>query len=212
MNNFTIVNKITSLLAKRNSGKSVLLKHLVESERHKFSKIYCICPTEKIDKFYSDIVDDECIFDSYDEKWVDKLINKMTEINANKPAKERKNVLLILDDLVSDHNFHQSPSFKKIIIRGRHINIGIILTFQYLNLIPPTARSNMDTLFVGQMNKQSIDLLVSEFISGDISKEEFIKMYNRCTKDYNFLVINNNSVKDEDLNSIYGCVKAPNIK
>ena len=212
MNNFTIVNKITSLLAKRNSGKSVLLKHLVESERHKFSKIYVICPTEKINKFYSDIVDDECIFDSYDEKWVNKLIDKMTEINSNKPAKERKNVLLILDDLVSDHNFHQSPSFKKIIIRGRHINIGIILTFQYLNLIPPTARSNMDTLFVGQMNKQSIDLLVSEFISGDISKEEFIKMYNRCTRDYNFLVINNNSVKDDDLNSIYGCVKAPNIK
>jgi hypothetical protein len=209
MNNFTIVNKITSLLAKRNSGKSVLLKHLVESEKHKFAKIWVICPTEKINRFYSDIVDDECIFDSYDEKWVNKLIDKMTEMNSNKTAKERKNVLLILDDLVSDHNFHQSPSFKKIIIRGRHINIAIILTFQYLNLIPPTARSNLDTLFVGQMNKQSVDLLVSEFISGDISKEEFIKMYNRCTKDYNFLVINCNSVKDDDLNSIYGCVKAP---
>ena len=209
MNNFTIVNKITSLLANRNSGKSVLLKHLVEAEKHKFARIYVICPTEKINRFYSDIVDEECIFDSYDEKWVNKLIDKMTEINSNKPAKERKNVLLILDDLVSDTNFHQSPSFKKIIIRGRHINIAIILTFQYLNLIPPTARSNLDTLFVGQMNKQSVDLLVSEFISGDISKEEFIKMYNKCTKDYNFLVINNNSVKDDDLNSIYGCVKAP---
>jgi hypothetical protein len=209
MNNFTIVNKITSLLAKRNSGKSVLLKHLVESEKHKFAKIWVICPTEKINRFYSDIVDDECIFDSYDEKWVNKLIDKMTQINSNKPAKERKNVLLILDDLVSDTNFHQSPSFKKIIIRGRHINIAIILTFQYLNLIPPTARSNLDTLFVGQMNKQSVYLLMSEFISGDISKEEFIKMYNRCTKDYNFLVINNNSVETNDLNLIYGCVKAP---
>jgi hypothetical protein len=61
---------------------------------------------------------------------------------------------------------------------------------------------------VGQMNKQSIDLLVSEFISGEITKEDFIKMYNRCTKDYNFLVINNNSVKDDDLNSIYGSIKA----
>ena len=212
MNKFTIVNKITSLLAKRNSGKSCLLKYLVESEKHKFSKIYVICPTEKINRFYSDIVDDECIFDSYDEKWVNKLIDKMTQINSNKPAKERKNVLLILDDLVSDTNFHQSPSFKKIIIRGRHINIAIILTFQYLNLIPPTARSNLDTLFVGQMNKQSIDLLTTEFLSGDIEKNEFIKMYNRCTRDYNFLVINNNSVKDDDLNSIYGCIKAPNIK
>ena len=212
MNNFTIVNKTTALLAKRNSGKSVLLKHLVESERHKFNKIFVICPTEKINKFYSDIVDDECIYDTYEEKFVDELINKMTEVNANKANKDRKNVLLILDDVVCDHNFHQSPSLKKLFIRGRHINIAIILTFQYLNLIPPVARTNLDTLFVGQMNKQSIDLLVSEFISGDIDKNEFIKMYNRCTRDYNFLVINNNSVKDEDLNSIYGVVKAPNIK
>ena len=212
MNNFTIVNKITSLLAKRNSGKSCLLKHLVQSEKHMFSKIYVICPTQKINRFYSDIVDDQCIFDSYEEKWVDKLINKMTEINSNKSQKERKNVLLILDDIVSDHNFHQSPSLKKIVIRGRHINIAVILTFQYLNLVPPVCRNNMDFLFCGQMNKQSVDLLMSEFISGDISKDEFIKMYNRCTRDYNFLVINNNSVKDDDLNSIYGCVKAPNIK
>ena len=90
MNNFTIVNKTSALLAKRNSGKSVLLKHLVESERHKFNKIFVICPTEKINRFYSDIVDDECIYDTYEEKFVDKLITKMTEVNANKPAKERK--------------------------------------------------------------------------------------------------------------------------
>ena len=116
MNNFTIVNKTTALLAKRNSGKSVLLKHLVESERHKFNKIFVICPTEKINRFYSDIVDDECIYDTYEETFVDKLITKMTEVNANKPAKERKNVLLILDDVVCDHNFHQSPSLKNYLL------------------------------------------------------------------------------------------------
>ena len=212
MNNFTIVNKTVGLVAKRNSGKSCLLKHLVESERHKFAKIFVVCPTEKINRFYSDIVNDECIYDTYEEKFVDKLINKMTEINSNKPQKERKNILLILDDCVSDHNFHQSPSLKKLFVRGRHINIGVIITFQYLNLIPPVARVNLDFLFCGQMNKQSVDLLMSEFICGDISKDQFIKMFNRCTRDYNFLVINNNSVKDDDLNSIYGCIKTPNIK
>ena len=131
------------------------------------------------------------------------------ELTQTKKTNERKNILLILDDVVCYHNFYQSPSPKKLFIRGRHINIAIILTFQYLNLIPPVARNNLDCLFVGQMNKQSIDLLVIEFISCDISKDEFIKMYNRYTKDYNFLVINNNSVKDDDLNSIYGVLKAP---
>ena len=158
MNNFTTVNKITSLLAKRNSGKSVLLKHLVESEKHKFSKIFVICPTEKINRFYSDIVDDECIYDSYEEKFVDKLISKMTEINANKPPKERKHVLLILDDCVSDTNFHQSPTIKKLFLRGRHINISLLITTQYIHLISPSMRTNLDYFFCGQMNKQSIDL------------------------------------------------------
>ena len=67
MSNFTILNRSCGLIAEKNTGKSCLLKYLVESE-HKFSKIYTICPTEKINRFYSDIVDDEWIFDSYEEK------------------------------------------------------------------------------------------------------------------------------------------------
>ena len=212
MNNFTIVDKCIGLIAKRNSGKSVLLKHLVNSEKHKFHKIFVLCPTEKINRFYSDIVSDECIFDNYDEKWMNKLIDKMTEINANKPTKERKHILLILDDCVSDTNFHQSPTIKKLFLRGRHINISLLITTQYIYLISPSMRNNIDWVMCGQMNQQSIFLLTNEYLSGNISKEEFVKMYNRCTKDYNFLVINNNSVKDDDLNSVYGCIKAPDIK
>ena len=65
MNKFTIVNITVALLAKRNSGISCLLKYLVSAQKHKFKKIFVICPTEKINRFYSDIVDDECIFDVY---------------------------------------------------------------------------------------------------------------------------------------------------
>ena len=209
MNNFTIVDKCIGLIAKRCSGKSVLLKHLVEAEKYKFHKIFVICPTERINRFYKDITDDECIFDNYNEIWMNKLIDKMTEINANKTAKERKHILLILDDCVSDHNFHQSPTIKKLFLRGRHINISLLITTQYIYLISPSMRVNLDYVFCGQMNKQSIDLLCSEYLCGDIDKSEFIKMFNRCTKAFNFLVVNNNSVKDDDLNSVYGCIKAP---
>ena len=62
----------------------------MRAKKHKFRKIYVIRPTEKINRFYSDIVNNECIFDTYIKQWVDKLINKMTEINSNKPDKERK--------------------------------------------------------------------------------------------------------------------------
>ena len=84
----------------------------------------------------------------------------MTEKNSKKPDKERKKLLLIFDGIVSDHNFHKSTSLKKLIVRGRLIKICSLLTFQYLNLIPPV-RDNLDCVFVGQMNKQILDLLVS---------------------------------------------------
>ena len=207
MDNFTIVNKTLTFLAKRNSGKSVLCKYLVEAEKHKFNKIFLICPTERINSHYSDLVKPDDIFDNYDEEWVDSLIKKMTEINAGK--KTKKNVLLILDDCVSDINFHQSPSLKKLYTRGRHINISVCMITQYMNMCPPVCRNNSDYLFVGQLNKQSINLLCDEFMCGDISKEDFIKMYNRCSTDFHFLVINNNSVKDNNLNNIYGKLKVP---
>lgn len=209
MNHFTLLDKTTTLVGKRCSGKSNLLKYLVSLEAKAFDKMFCICPTEPINRFYKDIVKPNCIYESYNEEWVEKLIDKMTKENSNKTPEKRKRVLLILDDCVSDHNFHQSPSLKKLYTRGRHINISIIITTQYLNSIPPVCRNNSDVIMVGQMNRASIQLLLDEFMSGNILKEDFIKLYHRATTFYGFLVINNNSVKKNDLNLIYGIVKCP---
>jgi hypothetical protein len=45
---------------------------------------------------------------------------------------------------------------------------------------------------------------------GDIEKKDFIKMYHEATRDYSFLLINCNSVKNtSDLNSMYGKIKTP---
>jgi hypothetical protein len=209
MDKFSLINKTIILIGKRHSGKSRLLKYLVKYERKKFKKIFVVCPTEKINRFYSDIVSNENIFNDYNEEWTEQLIEKMGDVNANKPDKERKNILLILDDCIAFMNMHQSPTIKKLFSMGRHLNISVIITTQHLYSISPLMRSNADWLFVGQMNKQSTDLLSQEFLSGDITKEEFIKMINRGTKDYSFVIINCNSVKDNDLNSLYGIIKVP---
>ena len=46
MEDFTILNKTVLLCAKRNSGKSRLLRYLVLCEKNKFDKLFVICPTE----------------------------------------------------------------------------------------------------------------------------------------------------------------------
>ncbi len=205
----TLVNKTVAFVAKRNSGKSVLLKYLVEHEKDQFDKIMVICPTESINRFYSNIVDEKCIFDDYDENWTEKLIQSLTKTNADTKPEERKKVLLIFDDILSDVDFHSSPAMKKIFTRGRHVGISIICTCQYLYQLPPICRSNVDYVLVGQMNNQSKNLLCDEFLAGTLDRKEFINLYNKATRDYNFLIINNNSIKDnDDIDQIYGIIRA----
>ena len=72
-------------------------------------------------------------------------------------------------------------------------------------------RLNSDYIFLGQQNRKSIDIICDEYISGNIERPEFIKIFSQSTKDYSFLVVNNNSIKDtDDLNLIYGSIKTPN--
>jgi hypothetical protein len=83
---------------------------------------------------------------------------------------------------------------------------------QYLHHIPLIARHNLDYLLVGQMNSQSIDMLYDEFISL-MSKKEFEQMFREKVSDYNFLIINCNSVKDvTNKSQLCSLIKTPNIK
>ena len=205
----SLLNSTISVVAKRNSGKSILVRYLINKQKHLFSKIFVICPTEKINPFYNTITQEDCIFDEWNENWVEELINSLTKINTHQPLSQRKNVLLILDDCMSDINYNGSRCMKQIYTRGRHFNLSIIATCQYLNSLPKICRSNCDLIITGQMNLSSIEMLSKEYCS-NLEKKEFISLFNRTTKDYGFLVINNNSVKENaDLNSIYGQIKTP---
>ena len=48
---FEIVNKTICLCARRNSGKSQLLRYMILKNKKKFSAMFLICPTEKITNF-----------------------------------------------------------------------------------------------------------------------------------------------------------------
>ena len=207
---FDIVNKTICLCAKRGSGKSRLLRYIVLMNKNKFDKIFIICPTEPLNSFYKGIVPDENIFDEYSDKWMEAFFKRTSEENSKLDDKNKKNVLIVLDDICSDVSMHTCKPIKKIFTRGRHSRISIIITAQYLYHISPIQRNNCDFLLVGQLNKQGLDILASEFLLGNITKQDFIKLYYNSTNDYKFLLINNNSTKsNDDLNEIYGKLKTP---
>jgi len=209
---FDILNNIVCLVAKRKSGKSQLMRYIIMKNKHRFDKMFLICPTQAINDFYEeDLFKKEDIFENYSDNWVTELMKKMADINAKKKSdKECKHVLLVLDDVCSDTDFHHSKTLKQLATKGRHYKITLFITCQYLYHVPPIFRSNVDFMCVGQINSQGLDILTSEFIAGSLTKPDFIKMYYKATSNYGFLLINNNSTKsNDDLGSIYGIIRTP---
>ena len=208
-----LINKITLFVGKRNSGKSILMKYMIEQNQRNYSKMYLFSPSESVNHFFSSVVKKECTFSEYSEKWMTTLIVKMTEINQGKTAKDSsfKNVLIILDDLGSDVNFHSSKALSIITARGRHLGISIFIALQHLNSCPPLLRSNCDYIFCGKLSRNSIELLIENYHTGELDRKEFIAMYNKSTIDYSFLVIYNNATISNDLNLVYTSIKVPNI-
>ena len=205
-------NRTISIIAKRGSGKSVLCKHIVETNRHKFAKIFVVCPTENINHHYQKdgLIPKNCIFDQWNEEWALNLTKSLEKLNSNKSKKEMRMVLIILDDIFADVDFHHSPVLKSIFMRSRHYGLAVISLTQTLYSLPPFARVNSDYVILGQVNRASMILAADEYLSGSLEKKDFISLFNKSTTDHQFLIINNNSIsKSDDLNQIYGIVKVP---
>ena len=94
--NFELVNKTICLCAKRNSGKSQLIKYIVSLYGHLFNKIFVVCPSEAVNRFYGQFINPENIFNDYSESWIEQLMTRLIKINVGKKDNESAHILLIV--------------------------------------------------------------------------------------------------------------------
>ena len=209
--NFSCLNRCISLCGMRGCGKSEMLRYLVMAEQHKFNKIFVISPTNITNSFYNDFIPKENIFSEWSDEWIEKLIEILKNLNKNKKCQSDKpiNVLLILDDCCSNTKFHNSKTFEKIFTTGRHFFISCILTNQYIKHIPPSARMNSNFILVSNLNNNNIQILADEYTLGDCTRKEFIEIYKKATPNHGFLLINNSSTKNNNIDEIYGVLRVP---
>ena len=213
--NFEVTDKAISISAKRNSGKSELVKYIIHQYHQEFMNIFVISGTEKVNHFYSKIqyVNPKYIYHKFDTSFIESLIKKMEKLNEGKTKKDKdfKRILLIMDDVFSSFNAHSEKAFEQIFTLGRHLGITIITITQYIYMLPPRCRSNCDWILVSQMNQQGLEILTNEYRYGNIDSKEFKQMYLKNTSDYGFLLINATcSESNDNLEGIYGCIRVPN--
>jgi hypothetical protein len=122
---------------------------------------------------------------------------KFDKMNIQKPKYEHERInVIIFDDIIGTNNgaFRRSGSvLQNLIIKNRHHWANVILTTQYIKSINPIIRENIDiwALFPSQ-NKKAIIEKVYELVSGLVTEEHFIELFDYATsKDYSALVIDN---------------------
>jgi hypothetical protein len=176
--------------------------------KDEFKKIYVISGTEKINRFYSELTEEENIFDEFSEEWMMNLINKCTHLNANKKKEDMSRVLVVCDDILCDFRMHSSKALRIMTSRGRHFGCTNLYIFQNLTQISPMVRQNSDYVFCSTMSAAAVDMLENEF-NRKLTKKQFMEMYNRICQNYQFLVISQNGTRTDDINEIYSIIKAP---
>lgn len=184
------------------------MRYLYNHYKKYYHATFVICPTESTGTgFWSqEGIASEYIKTSYNDQWVLNLIDKLMDKNKGRTAKNAFRTLLILDDCCNDVRTHSLKSIRIIAGRSRHFHLTTLVSSQTLTSVPPTLRINACILMIGRLNRQSIELLESEFNVG-MEKKQFVKMADNLPE-YGFLVVNNVCSKSgNDVNSNYGILK-----
>ena len=132
-----------------------------------------------------------------DEEILELHMFKFNKHHIEKPKHEHERInFLIFDDIIGTNNgaFRKSGSaLQNLIIKNRHHFTNVILTTQYIKSINPIIRENIDIwcLYKSQNKKSLIDKIY-ELVSGVVTEEHFIELFEYATdKPYSAFVIDN---------------------
>ena len=117
------------------------------------------------------------------------------------PGKNRK-VLIVFDDMIADliNNKKLDSIVTELFIRGRKLNISIVIITQSYFKVPKDVRLNSTHFFIMKIpNKRELQQIALNH-SSDIDFKDFMKILKKCTKKpYSFLVIDTTLPSDDPL-------------
>lgn len=179
-------SRITFLLGKRATGKSVLLKDLL-SQMPKPDYVLAMAPTEETLKMFRSILPESCIFDHFSQEKLDRAVSLQKELVARG---KKRTLLILLDDCMYQRGVLKSPSMRFIFLNGRHAHIGLIIACQYMMDVDVSLRSNVDYVLTLRENVLTNRNKLHKYFFGQYGKfDEFDRVFTTCTQNYGCLVL-----------------------
>jgi len=119
-------------------------------------------------------------------------IQKLMDHQSRRPKGKRDQVLLVLDDVLSDKEAERSRFIKALYTKGRHYNLSVILISQTSNVaLSPAIKQNSDYILYSRLNRFQLAVLWESITNMD--KRDFIRYSETHNKDFTFLCVDNTS-------------------
>ena len=160
------------------TGKTNSICNLLSLFDKTFQKIILVMPTSN-EPLYNHMKN---VFQEKMEIYEEGNIPEMIDDDLQK--------LIIFDDMIL---YKDQKSIEEYYIRGRKMGYSCIYISQNFHSIPPIIRRNSQYFILGgNLLKKDLSLILSSFTS-NLDKDEFIKIYRKCTdKPMNILLIDLN--------------------
>lgn len=202
-------NKIIIFIGKRNTGKSCLvLDYLYHHADIPLGTV--ISPTDDFNLTYKPHIPSIFIHDEFTPELIGNFLQRQKDIvRKTKTDPQYYEVdprsFLILDDCLYDaKSWVNDKNIKWIFMNGRHAQVTMLLTAQYVMGIPPNLRTNVDYIFICKEPKYSNKKKLYDHYCGMFpSFEMFNQVLVACTSNYGCLVVDNSSTSDRIEDQVY---------
>jgi hypothetical protein len=195
------VNPRIAMIAKSGSGKSWIIREIMYYlSKTNIPAGTVIAPTDKMTKFFDDIIPKSYIHHEYKEDIIPRILHRqklIIEKNEHR-KKEGKKLLdprafLIMDDCMSTkHLWLKDPTVLSVFNEGRHYQLTFILAMQYAIGIQPELRNNFDFIFLLGEDTYSSRKKIYEHYAGVFPKYDiFDQVFNQVTDNYGCMVLDN---------------------
>ena len=175
---------VVLIIGSRGKGKSTIARALMRTLRS-IPMGAVFSATESSSPFYSENVPSLFIYSTLDMKALEKIVKRQ-----QKPDSERKQVFILIDDMMYDPQFLRHATLKGIFLNGRHWGITLVLTTQYAIDVPPALRGNVDYVFMMRENNiQTCNKLYKNFGGAFPTSALFVQALKACTQDFGSMVI-----------------------
>lgn len=192
---------VVFVIGKRGTGKSTLIRDIIYHNKHKFNAAMGMSPTEVMTHDLARFIPPSCLYDSFSETALQRLLNHQRRI-GNK--KDMRSVCLIMDDCAYDRAVFKKKPFRETIMNGRHSKLFVINAVQYMLDVPPDTRCNIDYVFATRENIIDNQVKLWKYFFGVFSDfQSFSNTLKECTKGFDCIVMDATSRSGELTDSVF---------